>query len=245
MGWMHDTLEYMHTDPLYRRYHHHKMTFGLLYAFSENFILPLSHDEVTHGKGSLINKMPGDEWQRFANLRAYYGFMWTHPGKKLLFMGSDFAQVSEWHDWTSLEWHVLQYPLHRGVKRLVQDLNTLYRHSPALYRCDTEPESFRWIEANDTDNSVYSFLRLGMEQDPVMLVVSHFTPVPHTGYRIGVPGPGVYREVFNSDAAIYGGSNMGNAGAVDAEPIPSHGFPYSVLLTIPPLATIIFEHHHG
>ena len=243
MGWMHDTLEYMHTDPLYRRYHHHKMTFGLLYAFSENFILPLSHDEVTHGKGSLINKMPGDEWQRFANLRAYYGFMWTHPGKKLLFMGGDFGQVSEWHDWTSLEWHVTQYPLHRGIQRLIQDLNTLYRRSPALYRRDTEPEGFRWVEANDGDNSVYSYLRLGTTQDPIMLVVSHFTPMPHTGYRIGVPGPGVYREVLNSDAAIYGGSNMGNAGAVSAEPIPSHGFPYSVLLTIPPLATVIFEHH--
>ena len=244
MGWMHDTLAYMSVDPLYRRYHHHKMTFGLLYAFSENFILPLSHDEVTHGKGSLVGKMPGDEWQRFANLRAYYGFMWGHPGKKLLFMGNDFGQVSEWHDWTSLEWHVTQYPLHRGIQRLVQDLNALYHKTPALYRHDTEAEGFRWIEANDTDNSVYSFLRLGSNQDPLVLVVSHFTPLPHSEYRIGVPGPGIYREVFNSDAAIYGGSNMGNAGAVEAVPIPSHGFPYSVQLVIPPLATMLFEHAH-
>ncbi|MBY0258753.1 1,4-alpha-glucan branching protein GlgB [Methylobacterium sp.] len=240
MGWMHDTLNFMSKETIHRRYHHHDLTFGLLYAFSENFILPLSHDEVVHGKGSLLGKMPGDRWQKFANLRAYYGFMWGHPGKKLLFMGCEFGQEKEWNHNQSLDWHLLDDGMHRGVKDLIRDLNHLYAGTPALHERDTEAGGFQWLVADDQDNSVIAWARKGREAGEVAVVVSNFTPVPRTGYRIGVPAAGFYREAINSDAEGYGGSNVGNLGGVQAEAVESHGQPYSVALTIPPLATMIF-----
>ena len=242
MGWMHDVLEYMRHDPIHRRFHHHQLTFGLLYAFSENFVLPLSHDEVVHGKGSLINKMPGDYWQKFANLRALYGFMWAHPGKKLLFMGGEFAQWNEWNDAAALDWNLLDFPPHAGMQALIRDLNRLYRATPALYEIDFEPGGFEWISANDTDNSVIAFLRRGRDAARPMLCVCNFTPVVRHGYRIGVPGPGTYRERLNTDSRHYGGSDVGNAfGAVDADEIPAHGRPWSISMTLPPLATLFLE----
>ncbi len=242
MGWMHDVLEYMQHDPIHRRFHHHQLTFGLLYAFSENFVLPLSHDEVVHGKGSLINKMPGDYWQKFANLRALYGFMWAHPGKKLLFMGGEFAQWNEWNDAAALDWNLLDFPLHAGMQALIRDLNRLYRATPALYEIDFEPGGFEWISASDTDNSVIAFLRRGRDAARPMLCVCNFTPVVRHGYRIGVPGPGTYRERLNTDSRHYGGSDVGNAfGAVDADEVPAHGRPCSISLTLPPLATLFLE----
>ncbi|MGH8161636.1 MAG: 1,4-alpha-glucan branching protein GlgB, partial [Gammaproteobacteria bacterium] len=242
MGWMHDTLAYMRENPVHRRWHHNEMTFGLLYAFSENFILPLSHDEVVHGKGSLIAKMPGDFWQQFANLRAYYGFMWGHPGKKLLFMGGEFAQWNEWNHDTSLEWHLLEYAPHQGVQNLVRDLNRLYRELPALHRRDCEGAGFSWVVVDDADQSVFAFLRYGGGDDAPVLVVANFTPVPRYGYRVGVPRAGRWREALNSDAAGYGGSNLGNSGGVTAEAIPAHGHAQSLALTLPPLATLILVH---
>ena len=239
MGWMHDTLEYMSRDPIHRVHHHHQLTFGLVYAFSENFVLPLSHDEVVHGKGSLIGKMPGDRWQRFANLRAYYTFMFGHPGKKLLFMGGEFAQEREWNHDTSLDWHLLADPAHAGIQRLVRDLNALYRATPALHARDCEPEGFEWIDANDSANSVLSFARKAGPEHAPALVVVNFTPVPRQNYRIGVPKPGYYREALNSDAAAYGGSNMGNGGGMMAEPVPWHGRSHSIALTLPPLGGLI------
>lgn len=240
MGWMHDTLRYIGKDPVFRRYHHHDLTFGLLYAFSENFILPLSHDEVVHGKGSLIGKMPGDHWQRFANLRAYFGFMWGHPGKKLLFMGGEFAQEREWNHDRSLDWHLLDDSYHKGVQLLIADLNRAYRSVPALHEGDCEAKGFEWLVADDRDNSVIAWARRGDEEGTLAVVVSNFTPVPREQYRIGVPLPGFYREEVNTDAAQYGGSNVGNLGGVMAEDTPSHGQPCSLTLTIPPLATVIF-----
>ncbi len=239
MGWMHDTLLYMSKEPVHRRYHHDLLTFGLLYAFSENFILPLSHDEVVHGKGSLIGKMPGDHWQKFANLRAYYGFMYTMPGKKLLFMGGEFAQTAEWNHDQGLDWHLLADALHAGVQRLVRDLNRLYRGTPALHRRDCEPEGFDWIDCNDMDQSVLSYLRKGATPDDCAVIVCNFTPVVRERYRIGVPRPGFYRERLNTDAADYGGGNIGNLGGVAAEPIPWHGHAHSLSVTLPPLATLV------
>jgi 1,4-alpha-glucan branching enzyme len=239
MGWMHDTLRFISKDPVHRRYHHHDLTFGLLYAFTENFILPLSHDEVVHGKGSMLGKMPGDRWQRFANLRAYYGFMWGHPGKKLLFMGGEIAQEREWNHDVSLDWHLLDDPFHRGVQTLMRDLNRVYREFPALHERDTEAAGFQWLVADDADNSVIAWARRGEDERQVVIVVSNFTPVPREGYRIGVPRPGFYREVLNTDAALYGGSNMGNMGGVTAEESESHGQPCSLTLTLPPLATVM------
>ncbi|MBJ6125950.1 1,4-alpha-glucan branching protein GlgB [Microvirga splendida] len=239
MGWMHDTLRYISKDPVFRRYHHHDLTFGLLYAFSENFVLPLSHDEVVHGKGSLIGKMPGDQWQRFANLRAYFGFMWGHPGKKLLFMGGEFAQEREWDHDTSLDWHLLDSSCHQGVQNLVRDLNHAYQSIPALHQRDCEATGFEWLVADDRDNSVIAWARRGDDAHSLAVVVSNFTPVPRESYRIGVPLPGLYREAVNTDAALYGGSNTGNLGGVVAEASPSHGQPCSLTLTIPPLATLI------
>ncbi|WP_449409369.1 1,4-alpha-glucan branching protein GlgB [Methylobacterium komagatae] len=239
MGWMHDTLHYMQEDPIHRRYHHHNLTFGLLYAFSENFILPLSHDEVVHGKGSLLGRMPGDRWQKFANLRAYFGFMWGHPGKKLLFMGGEFGQEREWNHDASLDWHLLDDPLHRGVKDVVRDLNRLYVSSPALHSRDAEAAGFQWLVADDSDNSVIAWARKGAGGE-IAVVVSNFTPVPREGYRIGVPAGGFYREAFNSDAAQYGGSNVGNGGGRDAEAQASHAQQHSLSLTLPPLSTVIF-----
>ena len=241
MGWMHDTLRYVQQDPIHRRYHHNDLTFGLLYAFTENFILPISHDEVVHGKGSLLGRMPGDEWQRFANLRAYLGFMWGHPGKKLLFMGCEFGQVGEWNHNASLDWHVLQYPVHAGVQKLVRDLNRVYREIPALHERDCEHTGFEWILSDDSDNSVIAWLRKGEKEGDIAVVVCNFTPVPRTGYRIGVPLPGFYREALNTDAAIYNGSNMGNQGGLFADPAESHARPCSLCLTLPPLSTVIFE----
>jgi 1,4-alpha-glucan branching enzyme len=240
MGWMHDTLAYMALDPVHRRWHHDRMTFGLLYAWTENFVLPLSHDEVVHGKGSILGRMPGDEWQRFANLRAYYGFMWGFPGKKLLFMGQEFAQSSEWDFSTSLDWHLLEYPAHRGVQALVRDLNRLHRTAPALHARDCEPDGFRWITADDRDNSVFAWVRFAPDAPPVA-VVCNFTPVPRAGYRIGLPHAGRWREVLNTDSAAYGGGGLGNQGAIRAEAVPLHGFPASAEILAPPLATVYFE----
>ena len=241
MGWMHDTLEFMSQDPVHRRWHYDRMTFGLLYAFSENFVLPLSHDEVVHGKKSIVSKMPGDEWQRFANVRAYYGFMWGHPGKKLLFMGSEFGQTAEWNFDQSLDWHLLQYDIHRGVQDLIRDLNATYRATPALHARDCEPEGFRWVVADDHANSVLAWLRFGEPDDAPVLVVSNFTPVPRTDYRVGLPFTGRWEEIVNTDAGRYGGSNLGNLGGVIAKPEPSHGLPASAEVVLPPLATVFFK----
>jgi 1,4-alpha-glucan branching enzyme len=242
MGWMHDTLNYVSKDPIHRQYHHHDMTFGLLYAFSENFILPLSHDEVVYGKRSLIGKIPGDRWQRFANLRAYFGFMWGHPGKKLLFMGGEIAQEREWNHDRELDWPLLQDPIHAGVQRLVRDLNRLYASEPALHQRDCEPNGFQWTVGDDRANSVFSFVRYAANNPPV-LVVSNMTPVPRYGYRIGVPLDGTWREIFNSDSEFYGGSNIGNQGQVMTQAFPAHGQPYSVEIILPPLATIYLRPH--
>jgi len=245
MGWMHDTLDYISSDPIHRRYHHGKLTFGLLYAFSENFILPISHDEVVHGKGSLLGKMPGDRWQRFANLRAYLAFMWTHPGKKLLFMGGEFGQEREWNHDAGLDWDLLDQHEHKGVQSLVRDLNALYRRIPALHVLDCEPEGFEWIEANDSDNSVLAYLRKDRAEDRPVVVVCNFTPIPRAGYRVGVSLPGFYGEVLNTDAGLYGGSDVGNAGGVAAEEVPWHGRPYSLRLSLPPLGVLILERRPG
>jgi len=241
MGWMHDTLHYMEEQPVYRRWHHGEITFGLVYAFSERFMLPLSHDEVVYGKGSLIRKMPGDDWQRFANLRAYFGFMWTSPGKKLLFMGGEFAQEREWNHDAGLDWFLLDDAKHAGVQALIRDLNALYRETPALHDGDCNPAGFRWVVMEDAENSVYAFLRQSLAGSPPALVVCNFTPVPRHDYRIGVPLAGTWVERLNTDAAIYGGSNMGNAGLVRAQDWACHGLPASVALTLPPLATIILQ----
>jgi 1,4-alpha-glucan branching enzyme len=238
MGWMHDTLDYMAKEPVHRRWHHQQMTFGLLYAFSENFVLPLSHDEVVHGKGSLLGKMPGDRWQKFANLRAYYGFMWGHPGKKLLFMGQEFGQEREWNADASLDWHLLAQPDHKGVQRLVRDLNRLHASLPALHERDCEPDGFQWILADDADNSVFAWLRFGEDRSRPVAVLSNLTPVPREGYRIGLPAAGRWREVLNTDAGFYGGSGLGNMGAVQAEAMPWQAMPYSAAMVLPPLATI-------
>ena len=241
MGWMHDTLRYMAKDPIHRRHHHHDLTFGLLYAFTENFILPLSHDEVVHGKGSLLGKMPGDRWQRFANLRAYFAFMWGHPGKKLLFMGGEFGQEREWNHDHSLDWHLLEDPMHRGLCDLVRDLNKAYRGVPALHERDCEAGGFEWIVSDDDDNSVIAWLRRGDDDGRPVVVVANFTPVPRPAYRLGVPLPGFYKEIVNTDAAGYGGANVGNLGGLWAEGGESHGRPFSITLTVPPLATVYLE----
>ncbi|HSD40224.1 MAG TPA: 1,4-alpha-glucan branching protein GlgB [Rhodocyclaceae bacterium] len=241
MGWMHDTLQYMARDPVHRKHHHNDMTFGLVYAFTENFVLPLSHDEVVHGKGSLLHKMPGDRWQKFANLRAYYGFMFGHPGKKLLFMGCEFAQSKEWNHDQSLDWHLLQYPEHQGMQRLVRDLNRLYRDMPALYERDFEPGGFEWVDHSDADNSVISFIRHG-KNGQMMLIICNFTPAPRENYRVGVPRAGVYAERLNTDSTYYAGSNIGTPyGHANSQDIPWHDKPHSLLLTVPPLATLMFE----
>ena len=237
---MHDTLGYMGCDPLYRSFHHNELTFGLVYAFAENFVLPLSHDEVVYGKGSLIRKMPGDEWQRFANLRSYFGFMWAHPGKKLVFMGDEIAQWREWNHDAAIDWDLLDDPHHRGVQTLIRDLNALYRDQPALHRRDSVPAGFRWIVGDDSVNSVFAFLRYGSDDEPV-LVVCNMTPVPRQNYRIGVPKAGHWRELLNTDAAVYGGSNMGNYGGVDTTTLRMHGEAQALVLTLPPLATIFLS----
>jgi 1,4-alpha-glucan branching enzyme len=237
---MNDTLSYMHKEPIHRKYHHHQMTFGLAYAWSENYILPISHDEVVHGKGSMLSKMPGDGWEKFANLRAYYGFMWAHPGKKLLFMGQEFAQGAEWNHNQSLDWHQLDVAAHRGVQTLVRDLNKLYRSTPSLYLNDTRPEGFEWLEVNDADASIYAWLRKGGATDPQVAVAVNMTPVERGRYRLGLPGPGRWREVLNTDATVYGGGGRGNMGGVVAEDKPWMNQAYSAEITLPPLATVIF-----
>jgi 1,4-alpha-glucan branching enzyme len=237
MGWMHDTLKFFQTDPIFRKYQHSALTFSLWYAFSENFVLPLSHDEVVHGKGSLIGKMPGDEWQQFANLRLLYGYMWGHPGKKLLFMGSEFGQRREWQHEESLEWHVLQYPFHAGLQRWVRDLNRFYRQTPPLYELDFSPHGFEWVDHRDAEAGVLAFLRKDRAGRPV-LVVCNFTPVVRENYRIGVPQGGLWREQLNSDAREYGGSGQGNLGGVEAAPLPAHGRFHSLSLRLPPLGSL-------
>jgi len=241
MGWMHDTLLYMECDPIHRAYHHHEMTFGLLYAYSERFMLPLSHDEVVHGKGSLLAKMPGDRWQKFANLRAYFGFMWAHPGKKLLFMGGELAQEREWNHDGEVDWFLLNDPAHAGIQRLVGDLNGLYRRQPSLHGKDSKSEGFRWIIGDDRANSVFAFLRQGAAGDKPILVVCNMTPVPRWNYRVGVPHAGLWREIANTDSRFYGGSDLGNSGSVGTTGVPIHGEPQSLELTLPPLATIMLS----
>jgi 1,4-alpha-glucan branching enzyme len=241
MGWMHDTLHYVEQDPVYRSYNHGAFTFGMVYAFSERFILPLSHDEVVHGKGSLIRKMPGDEWQRFANLRAYFGYMWAHPGKKLLFMGGEIAQEREWNHDASISWDLLDLPRHAGVQRLIRDLNRIYAAEPALHGTDADPKGFEWAVVDDSGNSVFAMLRLARDGSSIILAVSNMTPVPRLSYRIGVPKAGLWHEILNTDAAIYGGSNFGNGGALQAEEVSSHGRPLSLSLMLPPLSTILLR----
>jgi 1,4-alpha-glucan branching enzyme len=244
MGWMNDTLQYFKRDPIYRQYHHGELTFSLVYAFSENFILPLSHDEVVHGKGSLLSKMPGDEWRRFAGLRALLGYMWAHPGKQLLFMGSEWGQVSEWSEQNGLEWWVLQFGYHSGVQALVRDMNALYRSSPALWSQDASPDGFAWIDANDARGNVLSFLRFGSQEHgvPVMACVANFSASVRASYQVGLPLAGRWREVLNTDAGVYGGSGVGNLGGVEAVPKPWHGRPASATLTLPPLGVIWLTH---
>ena len=239
MGWMHDTLSYFGQDPIHRKYHQDRLTFGLWYAFTENFMLPLSHDEVVYGKGSMIGRMPGDEWQKFANLRALYGYMWAHPGKKLLFMGGEFAQPGEWQHEESLHWHLLAQPMHAGMQRWVRDLNTFYRATPALHEVDFSADGFEWIDCRDAQNSVIAFLRKGRGSRDVVLAVCNFTPVVRENYRLGVPAAGAWRECLNSDATLYGGSGQGNGGGVEAVPLPAHGQFQSLTLRLPPLAVVL------
>ena len=241
MGWMHDTLRYIEHEPIHRAHHHDDITFGLLYAFSERFVLPISHDEVVHGKGSLLGKMPGDAWQRFANLRAYLGFMWAHPGKKLLFMGCEIGQGREWNHDAEIDWGLLDDPAHSGLQRLVRDLNRLYAGDPALYHYDAEARGFAWLVGDDRANSVFAFLRVAPDHAPPVLVVCNMTPVPRHAYRIGVPRAGRWREVLNTDSRFYGGGDIGNAGDLRTDDQPSHGHAQSLALTLPPLATVMLR----
>jgi len=241
MGWMHDTLVYMCKDPIYRRYHHSELTFRMIYAFHENFVLPLSHDEVVHEKGSLLGKMPGDDGQKFASLRLLLGYMYAQPGKKLLFMGGEFGQWREWDHDESLEWHLLQYPPHAELQKWVEDLNRLYRSEPALHEFDCDPAGFEWIDCNDADSSVISLIRKGRSTGDIILVVCNFTPVLRLNYRVGAPRPGLWKELLNSDAKFYGGSEQGNAGGAETVPVPHHGRPFSLNLTVPPLSTLFFK----
>jgi 1,4-alpha-glucan branching enzyme len=247
MGWMHDTLDYMSRDPVHRSYHHGKLTFRGIYAFTENFVLPLSHDEVVHGKGSLIGKMPGDDWQKFANLRLLYGYMYTQPGKKLLFMGAELAQWREWSHDRELDWGLLDHPMHAGIQRWLRDLNHFYRNHPAANQLDFDSAGFQWLDADDAWNSVLSYVRCGREQGPdempeELLIVCNFTPLPRENYRVGVPHVGFWREILNSDSEIYGGSGMGNLGGMQSAPVPFHGRPHSLNLTLPPLSMLVLKH---
>ena len=241
MGWMHDTLKYMSLDPVHRKYHHNQITFRMLYAFHENFVMPLSHDEVVHGKGSLLGKMPGGGWDQFANLRTLYGYMYGQAGKKLLFMGAEFGQRAEWNHDGSLDWGVLEHESHAGIVKWVSDLNRLYRAEPALHERDCDPEGFRWVDCNDAEKSLISFTRRGRSTDDIVLVVCNFTPVPRENYRLGVPRGGYWKEVLNSDAAEYWGQGFGNMGGVEAAPVPSHGLPHTLVMTLPPLSVVFFK----
>jgi 1,4-alpha-glucan branching enzyme len=241
MGWMNDTRRYMHQDPIHRRYHHNELTFSLIYAFNENFVLPLSHDEVVHGKGSLLDQMPGDLWQRFANLRLLYSYMWTHPGKKLLFMGGEFGQWNEWNCNESLQWHLTQWESHQGMQRLIADLNHLYRREPALHQVDFDHRGFEWLDCSDYENSTLSYVRRAKDADDFVVVACNFTPVPRRNFRVGVPAAGWYDEIFNSDSTYYAGSNLGNFPGMMAEPISWHGRPWSIEITLPPLAVLVLK----
>jgi 1,4-alpha-glucan branching enzyme len=241
MGWMHDTLEYISQEPIHRRWHHNEMTFSLLYAFHENFVLPFSHDEVVHGKGSLLNKVPGDAWQKFATLRLLYAYMWAHPGKKLLFMGLDFGQGDEWTETKSIDWHLLQYPFQSGLQRCVSDIQREYRSNPALYEVDFEWMGFQWLESHDNENSVFAFLRKGRDPNDVVVVVCNFTPVPRKEYLVGVPTGGPWREILNTDSSLYSGSDVGNGGVVWAEDKGKSGQPHTLSLTLPPLGALYFR----
>jgi 1,4-alpha-glucan branching enzyme len=241
MGWMHDTLAYFAQDPIHRKYHQGQLTFSIWYAFSENFQLSLSHDEVVHGKGSLIGKMPGDDWQKFANLRLLLGYLYTHPGKKLLFMGAELGQRREWNHETSLDWDLLAYPPHQGLRRWLQHLNIIYRGERALHERDFDAAGFEWVDFSDNENSVISFLRRGGDPSEQVLVVLNFTPVPRPNYRVGVPAAGFWKELLNSDAPEYGGSGQGNFGGLEAVPVPCHGMYHSLALTLPPLGMVVFK----
>ena len=241
MGWMHDTLHYFSVDPLFRKYHHDELTFSLWYAFSENFVQPLSHDEVVHGKGSLLGRMPGDTWQKFANLRLLLGYMFGHPGKKLLFMGDEIAQWDEWDHDGSLDWHLLEYSSHKGVQEWVRDLNRLYRAEGAHHKTDFDRSGFEWVDISDWEQSVISFLRMSRDRTDELMVICNNTPVPRENYRVGVPRSGYWREVLNSDAVAYGGGGVGNVGGANAEKVPFHGRPYSLSLTLPPLAVLFLK----
>jgi 1,4-alpha-glucan branching enzyme len=241
MGWMHDILTYIQKDPVYRRWEHQHLTFSMLYAFNENFILPFSHDEVVHGKGSLMDRVPGDAWQKAATLRTLYLFMYTHPGKKLLFMGLEFGQWAEWRHDVSLDWHLLDEPLHAGIQRCVTDLNHAYVGEPALHEVDFDPSGFAWIDCNDWESSVISFVRRARQASDFVVAVLNWTPVPRHSYRIGVPEAGFYREIVNTDAGWYGGGNVGNAGGVSSEPVAAHGHAQSVVLTLPPLGGLLLK----
>jgi 1,4-alpha-glucan branching enzyme len=243
MGWMHDTLSYMSKDSIHRGFHHSQLTFRLIYAFHENFVLPLSHDEVVHGKGSLIRQMSGDDWQKFANLRLLYGYMYAQPGKKLLFMGGEFGQWNEWYHEEGLHWHLLDYPLHATLQRWVEDLNRTYRHEPALHQLDFDPAGFEWIDCTDSLHSVLTLIRKGRSEEDNLIIACNFTPVPRYNYRVGVPRPGYWREILNSDAKEYGGSGHGNMGGIATSPIPYHGRPCSINLTLPPLGATFLKYH--
>jgi 1,4-alpha-glucan branching enzyme len=239
MGWMHDSLGYVQHDPVHRQYHHQQMTFSLVYAYSENYVLPISHDEVVHGKGSLLRKMPGDRWQQLANLRTYLAYMWAHPGKQLIFMGTEFGQESEWAEGRELDWWLLDNADHRGVHTLVRDMNRVYRETSALWSLDTEGSGFDWIDANDSANNVFSFVRKPKDPaDGPLVCVANFSAVPHHDYKLGLPQAGAWSEVLNTDAGVYSGSGVGNLGVVQAEEGPQHGLPASATVTLPPLATL-------
>jgi 1,4-alpha-glucan branching enzyme len=241
MGWMHDMLSYASLNPVHRQFHHEQITFSMLYAFTENFVLPFSHDEVVHGKRSMLDKMPGDVWQKHATLRALYGYFFGHPGKKLLFMGAEFGQWREWNHDAGLDWYLLEDPMHDGLRRWVRDLNRVYREQPSLHEVDFQGEGFAWIDCLDSQQSVISFVRRARDARDFTVMIVNFTPVPRERYRIGVPEAGWYHELLNSDAGIYGGSNVGNAGGMAAEPVPMHGLPYSVSLTVPPLGFMLLK----
>jgi 1,4-alpha-glucan branching enzyme len=245
MGWMHDSLSYVQHDPVHRAYHHHELTFPLVYAWSENYVLPISHDEVVHGKGSLLRKMPGDRWRQLANLRAYLAYMWAHPGKQLLFMGCEIGQESEWAESRELDWWLLDHPEHQGVHRVVGDLNRAYRDSPALWERDTDPDGFQWIDANDAGRNVFSFIRRGAAGTPDVVVVANFAAVPHEGYRLGLPSAGQWDEVVNTDAEGYTGSGVGNLGSVTAVDGDHVGQPAYADIVVPPLATVWFRRATG
>jgi len=241
MGWMHDMLAYFGNDPIYRKFHHNQITFSLLYAFHENFVLPVSHDEVVYGKSSLLNKMPGDEWRQFANVRAFLAYMWAHPGKKLLFMGQDIGQREEWNSNTGVRWELLEFDYHRKLQALVRELNRLYRSSPALYQVDFHYTGFEWVDFHDWEASIIAFLRRAEDPSDFLLFCCNFTPVPRQGYEFGVPEEGFYEEILNTDSELFGGSNMGNGGCVSSRPVPKHNRPYSIAVTLPPLAVVAFR----